>query len=112
MQSTAKTTDRKFDAPTTGPNDFHIQTTEDGQEVLHAGLGKTPYPVREKPVSPEEIANLAERELALSEAESRIEGLKASALVEIEQERKALEAERAEFEREKAAASKAKTAAK
>lgn len=106
MQTTAKPSDRKFEAPTTGPNDFHIQTTEEGQEVLHAGLGKTPYPVREKPVSPEEIANLAERELALADAENRIEGLKAQALVEIEQGRKALEAERAEFEREKAAAAK------
>jgi hypothetical protein len=106
MQTTAKPSDRKFDAPTTGPNDFHIHTTEDGQEVLHAGLGKTPYPVREKPVSPEEIANLAERELALADAENRIEGLKAAALVEIEQGRKALEAERADFEREKAAAAK------
>lgn len=107
-----QTTDRKHKAPTNGPNDFHLEITEDGQEQLHSGLGMTPYPVREKPVSAEEVANLAERELALAEAENRIEGLKAAALVEIEQGRKALEAERAEFEREKAAASKAKTATK
>jgi hypothetical protein len=98
--------ERKHKAPTTGPNDFHLVTNESGIEELHAGLGTTPYPVREKPVSPEEVANLAERELALADAESRVEGLRAAALVEIEQERKKLDAERAAFEAEKAAAAK------
>jgi hypothetical protein len=98
--------DRKHKAPITGPNDFHLVQTENGAEELHAGLGTTPYPVREKPVSQEEVQNLAERELALADAESRVEGLKAAALVEIEQERKKLETERAQFEAEKAAAAK------
>jgi hypothetical protein len=98
--------ERKHKAPTTGPNDFHLVTNESGGEELHAGLGMTPYPVREKPVSPEEVANLAERELALADAESRVEGLRAAALVEIEQERKALDAERKAFEKEKAEAAK------
>lgn len=92
-------------APVHSPNEFHLG--ENGE--LIQGLGETQFPARVQEVTPQELANLADREEAIANAEDRIEGMKAEALVLIEQQRLQLETDRAEFEKEKAAANSAKT---
>jgi len=106
MQTKTLAPEKRYPAPVQSPNEFHLGPNDE----LINGLGDTQFPAHVKALTAQDLSDLADRELAIANAESVLEGKRAEAMLLIEQGQAELERDRAAFEKEKAAANRAKTA--